>query len=73
MKLITEGTGVSIGILMTLIVGGTYVSYAGFQATANAREIDQLKVRVTELEQMKTDIAVIRTKVEAIDLKLEDQ
>jgi hypothetical protein len=73
MKAITENTAVSIGLLMAAIGFSAYLGSKSFQADANAKEITELKQRVSSLEEIKSDIAVIKTRIEAIDRKIPNQ
>lgn len=68
---ITEKTTLSIGLLVTLLGGASYVTYAVFQSNANARDITEIKTRQEALDEIKLDVAVIRAKVESIEKNLE--
>lgn len=68
---ISESTTVSIGVLIALIGGAAYVTFVAFQGTANAVAIQELKASQSHIDEIQTDIAVIKTKLERIEKKFD--
>lgn len=72
LRSITESTLVPLGVVCVLLTAAFYVGGAYFQQDANAKAIVELKAKQDAMASMATDIAVIRTKVEAIEEKLSE-
>lgn len=70
MKTITENTMISLAVVLTLLGGAGYVGYNASVINASAAQIQELRAKVSLLEEMKTDVAVIRAKLEDIDRKI---
>lgn len=71
MAKITENTTVSLTVLAVFLSAVGYVSYVSAQETNHAHRIEMLESSVTALQQMGIDIAVIKTKVENIEKKVD--
>jgi hypothetical protein len=64
---ITENTMVSISVL-TFLCGGIYwLSNIALQTQANAQDLSRLSDKQSVVEQMATDIAVIKEKIIVIE------
>lgn len=73
MRIIRESTAVSISLLIAIIGGAVFIVRASFQGEANASAIQKLESKQTAIEQIQTDIAVIKTKLESIEKSLPNQ
>jgi hypothetical protein len=63
MRRFAESITAAVGML-TLILGGyAYVLMVSFKADANAKEIESVRIKEENLEEMKTDVAVIKEQV----------
>jgi len=71
MTKITENTTVSIAVVMAFLGGVAYVTYVAASEQENGRRLSSIEQRQLVIEQMGTDLAVVRTKVEAIEKKLD--
>lgn len=71
MKAITEKTTLSIGLLITILGGASYVTYVAFQTEANAKMIRRIESKQELMEEVRTRLAVIESKLERIEHKLE--
>lgn len=71
MTKITESTTVSLTVLTAFIGGVVYVTYVAAAEQENGRRLARLETRQEIIEQMSTDLAVVRTKVEGIEKKLD--
>ena len=70
MKSITENTAISLGVLGAIIGAVVWISYVAFQGKASADAIVKIDDRMSRLEAMSSDIAVIKERVERIDRKI---
>lgn len=64
---ITESTLLPISLVITLLGGGGFVTYIYYQTVANAKELSELKVKQDMLTEIRLDISVIKTKIEAME------
>lgn len=71
MAKITENTTVSLTVLAVFLTAVGYVTYVSAQETNHTHRIEMLESGVTALQQMGIDIAVIKTKVENIEKKID--
>lgn len=70
-NLITENTGVSLGILGTIIGAVVWISFVAANTAANTTSIQGLSQKMDSLAAMQSDVAVIRNKVENIERQLD--
>lgn len=68
---ITENTTVSLAVVLSFLGGVAYVTYVAASEQENGRRLEKLESRQSVIEQMSTDLAVVRTKVEGIEKKLD--
>lgn len=70
MASITENTTVSLTVLAVFLSAVGYVTYVSAQETNHEHRIEMLESSVAGFQDIKTDIAVTRTKVENIEKML---
>lgn len=70
MKPISENTSISISLLIMILGGAGYVTFTAFQSAANANAIQELRAKQEKIDEIHEDIAVIKTKIEAIEKRL---
>lgn len=68
-KKLTAACGV-VGFLILLAGDFFYISKYFFKVDAQAQDIKDLKIKVSVIEQMQIDVAVIRTKIENIETQI---
>lgn len=73
---IKDNTKITLSLAVLLLAGSSYIMSISFQSAANAQAIEQLQNRNKEksdkLEQIATDVAVIKAKIEMINRKLDN-
>lgn len=71
-KALTESTLIPLSLVVGIVSIVWVAGHVSFQAEANAKAIDDLQRRQDSISQIQTDIAVIKTKVEAIEKNLKE-
>lgn len=75
--LISDDTKITLGIVVALLGGMGFVTSLAFQTNSNAAAIEKMQrssdERNEKLDQIATDIAVIKTKLGFIQKKLDNQ
>ena len=71
MKIIDEKTLIPISALAIILGGCAWLTTIYYTGSANAEAIDRIEKKQDDIEKIKTDLAVVREKVENIERKLE--
>lgn len=71
MKRFADNAIAATGILALILAGYAYVLTVSFKTDANAKAIEAVEIKQDKLEQMGTDIAVIREQVTEIGKRLD--
>lgn len=64
---ITESTLIPLSLVITILGGAGFITYLYFQTNANAEAIKIVAGKVDAVMEIKVDIGIIKTKVEAIE------
>ena len=64
---ISESTLVPISLIFTIVGGIGYVTFVAFQGSANATAIERIEQKQEDINKIKTDIEIIKIKLENID------
>lgn len=73
MKVISEKTGISVSLLITLAGGIYWLTTLYSQNESNAQEIREIKREMRELREIKSDVTIIKSDLKRILKKMGEE
>lgn len=70
MSSITENTRLNLTVVFVLLGGAAWLTAMELQGRANASSLEALDKKIAAIEEIKLDVAVIKTDVKNIDAML---
>jgi hypothetical protein len=70
-SILSESTLIPVSLVFSLLGGAGYVTYIAVQTSANAKTLEKLEQKQATVDKMGIDIAVILSKLEAIEKKMD--
>lgn len=71
MRVISEKTVIPISFAILLIGGVAWLTNLAFKVDVSAESLKKIELKQNAIEEIKTDVAVIKSKLDRIDKKLD--
>ena len=69
--LLNENSFISLGLAIILFGGVAWLTNLAFKTEASAESLKKIELKQNAIEEIKTDVAVIKFKLEKIEQKLD--